>query len=95
MFTQADVEKAKNELLQKSLGIIQEETAYAWGARAMAAYQLWQALSVSEFRSNSRDDHFLADALEYRHESLEHAALAGPQVYYAVHLVLQVLEPYL
>ena len=86
MFTSADIEKAKNELTKKTLGTIQEETAYVWGARAVAAFKLWQ-------ETNHRN--LLSDALEYRHESLEHAALAGPNVYLAVWSGLSALEAYL
>jgi hypothetical protein len=86
MWTNADVDHAKSELSNKTLAIIQEETAYAWGARAMAAYELWLS---------TVDDKILADALEYRHESLEHAALAGPQVYMEVYAGLAPLEAYL
>jgi hypothetical protein len=86
MWTQDDVEKAKNELAVKKLSSLQEETAYVWGARAMAAFQHFQT---------SNWERWLSEALEYRHEALEHAALAGPQVYYQVQVGLQELEAYL
>jgi hypothetical protein len=87
MWTNADVDHCKvYELSVKTLATIQEETAYTWGVRAMAAYELWLS---------TVDDKILADALEYRHESLEHAALAGPQVYLKVYAALAVLEAYL
>lgn len=86
MWTQTDIEKAKNELTLKTLANIQEETAYTWGARALAAFAIWQTI---------HDGRFLSDALEYRHESLEHAALAGPTVYLMVRSGLAALEEYL
>lgn len=86
MWTQTDVDKAVSELSVKTLDMIQEETAYKWGARAMGAFQLWE---------KTGDNHLLSDALEYRHESLEHAALAGPQVYLAVCAALIPLGQYL
>lgn len=59
----------------KSLQAIQKETAYVWGSRALAALVLFRA---------GRGDHMLGDALEYAHEAIEHAALAGPDVYLEV-----------
>lgn len=85
MWTQTDIDRATEELTKKSLVTIQEETAYAWGARALAALSLWQT---------SGNAVYLGDALEYRHESLEHASLAGPNVYLAVWMGLQKLEQY-
>jgi len=86
MWTQADIESAKNELSKKTLETIQTETAKTWGARALAAYALWQS---------TNEGTFLSDALEYRHESLEHAALAGRAIYLQVHDGLSVLEAFL
>ena len=52
---------AVQELKTKTLQQIQIETAYKWAYRAWAAYRL------------SYD----ADAIEYEHEAIEHAALTG------------------
>lgn len=55
------VRQALVELTRKSLQTIQLETAMVWYGRAVAAVQLGKP----------------ADAIEYAHESIEHAALAG------------------
>lgn len=55
------IDKAVLELKQKSLNDIQQETAKVWAGRACAAAQAGNA----------------ADALEYSHEAIEHAALSG------------------
>jgi len=52
------------ELKTKSLRDIQMETARIWCARACAAAQMGM----------------LVDAVEYAHESVEHAALSGDDV---------------
>lgn len=54
-------QNAIDELQQKSLTDIQVETAATWAYRAWAAYRLGM----------------FHDAVEYEHESLEHAALSG------------------
>lgn len=67
--------KAETELQQNSITAIQYQTAVTWCGRAIVAYGIYAAGgSVS----------ILIDAEEYGHESLEHAALAGPAVYQAV-----------
>ena len=63
------VESAFAELQGKSKETIDLETALVWGARAVAAWRVYQTTN----RSN-----FLRDAIEYRHEALEHAA-GGPR----------------
>jgi len=55
------VTKALSELSHKSLRQIQFETAMVWYGRAVAAVTLGKQ----------------ADAIEYAHESIEHAALSG------------------
>jgi hypothetical protein len=55
------VTKALSELSYKSLRQIQFETAMVWYGRAIAAATLGKT----------------ADAIEYAHESIEHAALSG------------------
>lgn len=67
--------KANGELAQKSIYVIQCETALTWGGRALSAYETYR--STGQLQA-------LLDAEEYAHESLEHAALAGPNIYTAV-----------
>jgi hypothetical protein len=55
------VAHALSELSRKSLRQIQFETAMVWYGRAVAAMRLGKP----------------SDALEYAHESIEHAALSG------------------
>jgi len=55
------VTNALSELSHKSLRQIQFETAMVWYGRAVAAVTLGKT----------------ADAIEYAHESIEHAALSG------------------
>ena len=62
------------ELQQKTLQQIQVETAYTWAYRASAA----RALGLD------------ADAIEYEHEALEHAALSGDDtVLYTVRRIVR------
>lgn len=67
--------KATEELAHKMIYVIQCETAITWGGRALAAYERYR---------NTGQLQALLDAEEFAHESLEHAALAGPNVYAAV-----------
>ena len=55
------IEKAIAELQQKTLNDIQQETALVWAGRSCAAAQFG----------------LHHDAIEYAHESIEHAALSG------------------
>lgn len=56
------------ELRGKTKETIDLETAAVWGARAVAAWQLYQT---------TQQQQFLFDSIEYRHEALEHGA-GGP-----------------
>jgi hypothetical protein len=67
----AQVEQACSELTEKSIGDIHRETALVWAARGLAALRLYQ-------ESEEKEPAWLADAGEYLHEALEHAALALP-----------------
>ena len=70
------IDKALDELRRKSLRDIQIDTAYTWCARACAAAQLAKLEStVSSSYPSGRV--WLEDAIEYAHESIEHAALSG------------------
>jgi hypothetical protein len=62
----AAYERARAELTDKTLDMVQRETAFAWAGRALASY---------EFFRTTGDWRWLLDAHEYAHEALEHAAL--------------------
>ena len=61
------ITEARTELLGKSREQIEQETAFKWAARAVAAYQLWH---------EGRDPHMFRDCGIYWSEAVEHAALA-------------------
>ena len=61
------ITEARAELLGKSREQIEQETAFKWAARAVAAYQLWH---------EGRDPHMFRDCGIYWSEAVEHAALA-------------------
>lgn len=70
--------KAIAEISMKSLKAIQIETAYTWAYRAWAAYKL-----------SCEGSNLVADAIEYEHEAIEHAALANDdQVLADVRLII-------
>lgn len=69
--TGAQIEAAEAELLEKSIGDVHRETALVWAARGLAALRLYK-------ESEEKEPAWLADAGEYLHEALEHAALATP-----------------
>lgn len=58
------IEKARLELNIKTLRDIQIETAKTWAGRACAAAEMG----------------IFHDAIEYAHESIEHAALSGNDI---------------
>jgi hypothetical protein len=58
------------EISTKTLKQIQIETAYTW------AYRAWAAYSIACER---QDNALFADAIEYEHEAIEHAALADDE----------------
>lgn len=64
-----DVAAARKELLAKSLGDIEHDTALTWGARAAACLDLAKD-AIGEERTK-----WLRDAENYRQEALEHAAM--------------------
>lgn len=61
-----DVDAALKEVEEKTELQVQVETAYKWGSRAIACYKKY---------SETKALKWFVQALEYRHESLEHAAL--------------------
>lgn len=62
------IKYAHAELANKTRKQIEEETAYRWAARAIAAFQL----SVN----SQQHERWMRDAADYYHEAVEHAALA-------------------
>lgn len=64
---QFDVAAALSEVQSKAEEQIEIETAYKWGSRAMACYQLY---------SQTKNVKWLLQAEDYRHEAIEHASLA-------------------
>jgi hypothetical protein len=79
------VQKAWVELSHKSLRDIEEETAITWLGRAIASYLFY----LQHGRLVC-----LLDAENYASESLEHAAMAGPHVYQAVLIHIEVARSY-
>jgi uncharacterized protein YyaL (SSP411 family) len=65
----AHLDDARRELRIKTKEMIDAETADVWGARAVAAFELFRATG---------DIGWLQCAAEYKHEAIEHAA-GGPQ----------------
>lgn len=64
------VEKAREELKDKSYLEIQKETAWKWASRSAASYDL-----AIEEKDISRKVAVLSVAEEFHHEAIEHAAL--------------------
>lgn len=62
-----NIQAALEEVLNKSESQIQIETAHKWAARAIACYRLY---------GRTKHLHWLTRAEEYRHEAIEHAAVA-------------------
>lgn len=65
--TQTLLDAARLEIAQKSRSTIEEETAFKWAARSIAAYALYL---------DTRQTRWLIDCAGYAHEALEHAAVA-------------------
>jgi len=62
--------RALEELAQKTLCDIHQETAIKWAWRGRAAHVLWLENPESTWRD---------DFVEYRHEAVEHASLANDE----------------
>ena len=62
-----DIQGALEEMLSKGEGQIQRETAHKWAARAVACYRIY---------AKTRQVYWALRAEEYRHEAIEHAAVA-------------------
>ncbi len=67
MRPEAMIESARKEVLGKSHGQIEEETAWKWASRAIACFEIYQATGVMAWLKDSED---------YYHEAIEHAAFA-------------------
>lgn len=65
-----DVGKALPEIQDKTTEQINRDTAYTWGSRAIACFQL-----AKEAKTEEERDALVARALDFRHEALEHASL--------------------
>lgn len=70
-----DLDAARAELRSKSKRDIERETAEKWGARAVAAYELFAA---------TQNLAWYKQGVEYEHEAVEHAAEADPETRRAV-----------
>lgn len=80
----AAASKAAVELNTKTLCDVQIETAITWCGRALAAYYRYHHLFANPNVAVTVKMQALADAEEFAHEAIEHAGLAGPDVYRAV-----------
>lgn len=67
----SELEEARREIEAKSRSQIEEETAWKWAARAVAAYQ-----NAHRLGGRNIANRLLRDATDYYHEAIEHAALA-------------------
>lgn len=67
------VQEALAELTQRTKQDIEAETAWKWAARAGAAVRLANADGANRLR-------WIADAVEYGHEAIEHAGSVGPEL---------------
>lgn len=65
-----NIQKAKDELKEKSYLEIQKQTAWTWASRAAVSYDL-----AIEEKDLSRKVAIFQVAEEYHHEAIEHAAL--------------------
>lgn len=65
-----NIQKAKDELKEKSYLEIQKATAWTWASRAAVSYDL-----ATEEKDLSRKVAVFQVAEEYHHEAIEHAAL--------------------
>lgn len=65
-----DLATAKKELQSKTLLDIERATAKTWGGRAAACYQL-----ATEAKNRDLRVKRLEEAMNYRQEALEHAAM--------------------
>jgi hypothetical protein len=74
---------AAGELRSKSFSQIASETAETWGARALAAYDMYRSTGNRKW---------LVEAVSYHHEAVEHAADAGPAMLTAISAELDQMQ---
>lgn len=72
------LDDARIELAHKTRGQIEEETAYKWAARAVAAYEFFVKIGSTATTDDARAVavRWLRDSENYFTESIEHASLA-------------------
>lgn len=75
---------ARREVVQKSRSQIDEETAYKWASRSVAAYHIFTETHLHKW---------LRDAAYYQDEAVEHAAMAD-ETGAVLHAVRQWLRQY-
>ena len=83
-----DVEKAKQEILQKTHEQIETEAAYTWASRACAAFEF--ALSARDFKEYL---YWLELYNDFKHEAIEHSALVEKSSK-LLSTILQLMEAY-
>jgi hypothetical protein len=69
-----NLDRARAEIREKTKRQIEAETATAWAARAIAAWEL---------AAETKHARWFVEAAQYEHEAVEHAAEAGPEEYAA------------
>jgi hypothetical protein len=75
--------RALEELRTKNFCEIQRATALKWAWRSWAAMTLWRENPGATWRD---------DAIEYKHECIEHASLAGESDFATLKLVRRITE---
>lgn len=78
------LDNARAEIHTKTKATIDTETAATWGARAVAAWENYAKTGDVRWRDQ---------AVEYRHESLEHAAAGVPGTFERISIELSNLLP--
>lgn len=68
--------EAREELAHKSRMLIEQETAWKWAARAVAAYERFMQQSAPQPTDLDNPARYLLDASHYLEEASEHAALS-------------------
>jgi hypothetical protein len=77
------LDAARSEIVSTTKAAIEKETACAWGARAIASFEKFKA---------TRDLNWLAVAVEYEHEALEHAAASDAATFATIQSELESLK---
>ncbi len=82
----AQIQDAIAELTRRTKREIEAETAWRWAARAAAAVRLANTDRARQLR-------WIAVAVEYGHEAIEHAAVAGFEVLNEIQAQLAIESP--